>query len=237
MSKILRAMQKSSHDLRAISARLQQVDHHQLFPPPHPNQVAEFEQLVNSLIRLHTGNSGMVIVFSSAAKGEGNSFVSYNVARQLYALMGRKVAWVDANFLSPQDDLQDLENNFRNLLAEPESWDDFPVADSLTLMANGSRHIKPTDLLKSKNYERVLAAFRNEFFFTIIDAPPFLDSVDVAHLASPTDGLVLVVESRRLKHEIIKNGVENLKSHGVDVLGAVLNKRVFDIPNSIYKRL
>ncbi len=237
MSKILKAMQKSSRDLKDISGRLQQIDHHALFPHPHPDQVPEFEQLVNSLIRLHPGHGGMVVVFSSASAGEGNSFVSYNVARQLFVLMGRKVAWVDANFISPQESISDSDFNFRKLLAEPGSWTGFPVSDSLTLVPNGSIKIKPTDLLKSQNYQQVLDSFRKEFFFTVIDAPPFLNSVDVAHLASSTDGLVLVVESRRLKHEVIKNGVENLKSHGVEVLGAVLNKRVFDIPNSIYKRL
>lgn len=237
MSKILKAMQKANSDKGSISERLQQIDHSQLFPLPHPDQVPEFEQLVNSLIRLHTGKGGMVIVFSSATHGEGNSFVSYNVARQLYALMGRKVAWVDANFNHPQSELTDLEHNFRQLLVEPDSWDDFPVADSLTLVPNGSLKIKATDLLRSEKYERVLAAFRNEFFFTVLDAPPVLESVDVAHLASPADGLVMVIESRRLKHEVIKNGVDNLRSHGVEVLGAVLNKRIFEIPNSIYKRL
>jgi len=237
MSKILKAMKMSSPELRDISSRLQEVDLHHLFPAPHPDQVPEFEQLVNSLIRLHAQHTGMVVVFSSASPGEGNSFVSYNVARQLYALMGRKVAWVDGNFMNPQGSIQDVDHNFRNLLKTPSTWDSFPVANSFTLIPNGTQNIKPTDLLKSQNYENVLAAFRNEFFFTVIDAPPFLNSVDVAHIASPADGLVLVVESRGLKHEVIKNGVDNLQSHGVNVFGAVLNKRVFDIPTPIYKRL
>ncbi len=175
MSKILRAMQKSSHDIKGISERLQQIDHTQLFPLPHPDQVPEFEQLVNSLIRLHRGTGGMVIVFASGTHGEGNSFVSYNVARQLYALMGRKVAWVDAHFNRPQPDLRDVDHNFRQLLAEPQSWVDFPVADSFTLIPNGTRNIKFTDLLRSGNYERVLAVSGTSSTSQLLTLLPFLN--------------------------------------------------------------
>lgn len=237
MSKILKAVRKSARENEDLGARLNQVDSIRLFPLPDGDQLPEFEHLVNSLIKMHDGGDGIVIVFSSASKEEGTSFVSYNVAKQLTVLMDRKVAWVDGNFLRPQDGIQNESYNFRNLLQDPTLWDSFPVADNLTLIPNGSRRIKPTDLLKSDKYDEVLQGFRDRFFFTIIDAPPFLESVDVAHLASKSFGLVVVVESRGLKREIIRNGMENLASHQVDILGAVLNKRVFDIPKAIYKWL
>ncbi len=237
MSKILKAVKKASAGPGDLGSRLSNVDKGGLFPPLHEDQVAEFEQLANSLISLHDGTTGLVVVFSSASSGEGSSYVSYHVARQLYTLMGRKIAWVDGNFRHPQENLTDLENNFRNLLKDPDRWSDFPVADAMTLIPNGSRRIKPTDLLKTENYDRLLQKFQDEFYFTVIDAPPFLESVDVAHLASKTFGLVAVVQSRGLKHEIINSGISNLLEHGVDILGGVLNRRVFDIPDALYNKL
>jgi len=237
MSKILQAMKKSSAGTSDLAKRLASIDHLKLFPPPQVSQQADFEKLVNSLIRMHDGMGGLVVVFSAASSGEGNSFVSYNVALQLHAMMDRKVAWIDGNFLSPQPKLVNEEHNFRNLLQDPGLWKGFPVSNTVTMIPNGSRRIKPTDLLKSENYSRVLQAFQEEFYVTIIDAPPFLESVDVAHLAAKAFGLVVVVESRGLKYEVIRHGIDNLASHGVDMLGAVLNKRAYEIPELIYKRL
>jgi len=37
-------------------------------------------------------------------------------------------------------------------------------------------------LLASENYEAVLGGLREQFAFTIIDAPPILDSIDVGHI-------------------------------------------------------
>lgn len=237
MSKILRAMHKDTGVSADFGARLQSVDTVRLFPLPHPSQMSEFAQLVNTLIGMHDGRSGLIIVFSAASAGEGTSYVSYNVARQLTVMLDRKIAWVDANFQSPQLRLEHDTLNFRNLLLDPNLWRDFPVSDSLTLIPNGTQAIKPTDLLRSVNYVRLLEAFSQEFSFTIIDAPPFLDAVEVGHLAARASGLVVVIESRGLKHEVIRDGLDRVKSLDVNVLGAVLNRRVYDLPRALYKRL
>ena len=237
MSKILRAMRKASGAENQFEFRLATADQVNLFPPPGPKQMAEFEQLVNSLISYHDGTTGQVVVFASAASGEGTSFVSYNVARHLSVMMDRKVAWIDGNFRSPQKQLPDEGVNFRQLLEYPDCFSELPLARNLTLIPNGHRMIKTTDLLSGQNYERLLAYLRQTFFFTIIDAPPILESVDVAHMATDTLGLVVVVESRRLKYEVIRHGIDILQKHRVNVLGAVLNRRTFDIPKFLYNRI
>ncbi len=237
MSKILKAMQKVSGSHDDFGIRLSSADQVNLFPPPPANQMAEFEQLVNSLIGHHREDQGEIVVFTSASSGEGTSFVSYNVARHLSILLDNKVAWIDGNFLSPNPKLDDDRLNFRNLLRDPRICEEFDLDGNLTLVANGSGKIKPTDLLRSGNYQQLLNFCRQNFYFTIIDAPPFLEAVEVAHLGAPALGVVVVIESRGLKHEIIKHGIDNLTKHGVEVLGAVLNKRVYDIPKFLYKRL
>jgi Mrp family chromosome partitioning ATPase len=238
MSKILQAMRKVAPKSKGdFSYQLETYDGVRLFPPPSPQHLAEFEQLANALIGFHDGTSGQVITFASSTKGEGNSFVSYNVARHLSFMLDRKVAWIDANFRSPQDKILSVNVSFRNLLQEPESFARVRMGGNLVLIPNGDTKIKPTDLLNSQNYLALLEQFRRNFYFTILDSPPILDSVDVAHLAGPTMGLVIVVEARRLKHEVIQHGLANVRSQNVNVLGTVLNKRAFAIPSFLYKKI
>jgi Mrp family chromosome partitioning ATPase len=56
-------------------------------------------------------------------------------------------------------------------------------------------------------------------------------------MAAATDGVALVIAQRLLKREIISYGMEALRAKSVNVLGAVINKRSYDLPRVIYDRL
>ncbi len=237
MSKILEAMRRTEPESLDFGFKLATLDRVALFPAPPKAQMAEFEQLANALIARHDGTTGRVVVFASTVSGEGTSYVSYNVARHLSYMLDRKVAWVDANFRTPQGRLPAEGATFKGMLQNPGSFPELKTAGNLVLVPHGDETIKSVDLLSGENYLTLLEHFQRNFFFTILDAPPILDSVDVAHLAAPTLGLVLVIESRRLKHEIIRHGLETLTTQKINVLGSVLNKRVFDIPGFLYRKL
>jgi Mrp family chromosome partitioning ATPase len=237
VSNILEARRKVGMESGGLGFLLATLDGFSLFPAPAAAQMAEFEQLANALISSHDGTTGQVIAFASTVSGEGASYVSYNVARHMSYLLDRKVAWVDANFRSPQEKLPRSGVSFRGLLQSPGLFSELKTAGNLVVVPNGEEQVKPTDLLTSANYVALLEHFQRNFFFTFIDAPPILDCGDAAHLAVPTLGLVLVVEGRRLKHEIIRHGLARLSAHKVNVLGTVLNKRTFDIPAFLYRRL
>lgn len=238
MSRILDAMQKSAGSAGAdIGQRLKAIDRGNLFPPPDETLAREFQQLVTSLIHLHGDAGGKVVVFASTNSGEGTSFVSYNVARIMSLMLDRKIAWVDGNFTSPMTKLQQNALNLRDLLADPDSLADSGEGAELVVIGNGNRAVKSVDALRSDRYDALLRRFRENYYYTIIDAPPVLGSVEVAHIARKTMGLVLVVESRRLKHEVIQHGLQQLASQGVEVLGTVLNKRLFQLPEFIYRRI
>jgi len=51
------------------------------------------------------------------------------------------------------------------------------------------------------------------------------------------DGVVLVIKANSSRRDSARDAVQELRSANVRVLGAVLNKRTFPIPERIYKRL
>jgi len=237
MSKILAAMKKSTVNSVDFNKRLQNIDRGNLFPLPEAEQAQEFEQLANSLINLHDGVGGKVVVFASTYRGEGCSYVSYNCAKYLTLLLNKKIAWVDGNFRNPHRKLSDLALNLKDLLEDPEAMPTFDPEPEFVVFGNGSKHVKTMDLLSGPAYPLALRKLQDNFHFTIIDASPIIESVEVAHLAQNTLGLVVVVQSQKLKHEVIKHGLDKMKNHNVNVLGTVLNKRTFQLPEFLYKRL
>ncbi len=231
------AMQKKSGHELDLEFKLKTLDSGDLFPKPPGVQMAEFERLANALISLYKGDSGLAVTFASSIKGEGNSYVSFNVARHLSIMLDLRVVWIDANFISPLRKPIDSPVDFRSLLLDPELVDKLQHSGQMALIANGSRPLKQTNVLLSERYLDLLRRLNGEFAFTIIDAPPIANSIDVSHLAKPTAGLVLVVETRRLKNEVIRHNIEDMREQGVNVIGTVLNKRTFDIPYFLYKKI
>lgn len=237
MSKILEAMQKSAVQTVDFNQRLQSIDRGNLFPLPEADQAREFGQLANSLINLHDGHGGKVVVFASTYSGEGSSYVSYNCAKYMTLLLNKKVAWIDGNFQNPHKKLNSLELNFRDILESPET---LTVSDDKTefvVIGNGSKKVKTMDLVSGPAYPRALQMMKDNFYFTIVDASPVMESDEVAHLAEQAMGLILVVQSRKLKYEVIQHGLDRMRSHNVNILGTVLNKRTFQLPEFLYRRL
>lgn len=236
MSRILEAVRKSSSGYADLNVRLATLDRGNLFPLPDAQATEEFKHLATSLIHLNENSGHKVVVFASTTSGEGASYVSYNCARIMTLMLDRPIAWVDGNFTSPTVKTQNQTLNFRDLLLDPGQLPQRQIGAGLVVVGNGSRNVKNVELLNREEYTRLVRKFEENFYFTIIDSPPILESVEIAHLAQPTMGVVLVVESRRCKMEVIRHGLEKLRSQGISVLGTVLNKRVYELPEFVYRR-
>jgi Mrp family chromosome partitioning ATPase len=78
---------------------------------------------------------------------------------------------------------------------------------------------------------------RGEFDYVLIDSPPLNIYADGVTLGKLADGLVLVLEANSTRREAAARVAENLRAAQVRVVGAVLNKRTFPIPESLYHRL
>lgn len=199
--------------------------------------MVQFERLADSLINLsrERAEGSSSVVFSSTLRGEGCSFISYNIARHLSVMLGSKVVWIDGNFISPQRRLMNGGVGFRELLRDPSRVEEIASGPNFVTIPNGEGDIKQTRLLSGSHYRNLLEALDEKFKFIIIDAPAVNESVDVGRFAQPTMGVVLVVESRRLKYEVVQHSIDSIRSQGGDVLGTVLNKQSFEIPDFIYR--
>jgi len=78
---------------------------------------------------------------------------------------------------------------------------------------------------------------REQFDYVMIDAPPLNSYSEGVALGQFADGLVLVLEANSTRRDATARIAERLHSMQVQILGAVLNKRTFPIPASLYRRL
>ena len=78
---------------------------------------------------------------------------------------------------------------------------------------------------------------RNEFSYILIDAPPINSHADAALLGGVADGLVMILGANDTRRDAALRAKETLHAGGIPLLGAVLNKRTFPIPEKLYKKL
>jgi Mrp family chromosome partitioning ATPase len=237
MSDILQAMQKRTAVV-VPEVDVTNLDGARLFPAPDDDQRVELTKVATRFIEFKQTQMGLVVAVAGNVKGEGASFVSYSIARILAMNLGRRVLWIDANFCSPQPQLQHIEEyTLAQYLAAPAKVPTRALGGCLSVMPGGPELRTLKAELASDKCREVFDTLRAEYEFILVDCPPVLETVETAWLGRAADGLVIVVEARRLKSQIVSHGLKTLREQRVNVLGTVLNKRRFDLPKAVYDRV
>jgi len=82
-----------------------------------------------------------------------------------------------------------------------------------------------------------LRELRLEFDYTVLHGPPAALCSDAALLSYLSDGVVLVLEANTTRRAAAQRAVQMLQATNARVLGSVLSRRTFPIPQGIYRRL
>lgn len=200
-------------------------------------------RLVQRIFLQRTEGPPHLVVFAGIDHGNGCSQIAASVAETLAGNASGAVCLVEANFRSPSLPAMLGTTNYHGLtdaLLEEDPIRSFikPVCnDSLWLLSSGPLAADSPNLLTSERMKARFAELRKEFDFVIVDAPPMTRYADAIALGQLSDGIVLVIEAESTRREAALMAVENLSSSKIQILGAVLNKRTFPIPEKIYSRL
>lgn len=203
----------------------------------------EFVKLVQNTFLLPASQSPRVVVFAGIDPGSGCSVNCALVAEILASQNVGSVCLVDANLRKPAlPQLFGVTNHFGLTEALSNSGPIRGFAktlgpENLWLLSCGSFGHDSPNLLNSDATKARIAELRSEFDYVLIDSPPLNAFSDAIVLACLADGLVLVIEAHATRREAAARVADNLRSAQIKVLGAVLNKRTFPIPEYLYHRL
>jgi capsular exopolysaccharide synthesis family protein len=200
-------------------------------------------KLVQSLFLSRSEGAPQLVVFAGIDSGNGCSCICAQVAETLAGQRLGSVCLVDANLRSPVlPDLLGVSNHYglTDALSKNGSIRDFAKvvrSDNLWLLSCGSQAAQSAGLLNSETMKVRVSELREEFDYVLIDSPPLNTYADGVALAQLADGLVLVLEANSTRREAALRVAENLRAAQIKILGAVLNKRTFPIPETLYKMM
>jgi Mrp family chromosome partitioning ATPase len=203
----------------------------------------EADSIVQQLFLLPAANPPRTVVFASTEPGAGCTWVCSHVADVLAARIAGSVCLVDANLRDPGLHHVFGVENYRGMseaLLEPDPIRGFarPLGvPNLWIISAGSAREAAQTVLVSDRMRLRLNELRAEFDFILVDSPAMSLGGDACGLGSLADGVVLVLKANASRKENARGFVEELQAAKANVLGAVLNRRTFPIPEKIYKKL
>lgn len=247
MAKIYEALENSQGKLRVLN-KLPEV------APPRPPMISPSSKFTQSVmeeeIRLYQNLEALlpdttkkIIQFIGSREGEGTSTIVRDFAEVSATKFGRMVLILDADQHHPSQHL------FFHVVSE-RGWQEVarengPIETALHQFGETRLFISPSSEYSASHphiYDSLLIdvfwkKLRQRFDLILIDSPPATLSGDGLVISSKVDGVVLVVEAEKTRWPVVENVRDRIKSSGGNILGIVLNKRRYHVPEWIYKRL
>jgi capsular exopolysaccharide synthesis family protein len=184
-----------------------------------------------------------VVAFCGIEEGAGCSWVCARTSEVLAEQVPGKVCVIDANLRKPS-----LHEHFRaersGGLADAMK-DSRPVTEytkatwisKLWVMTSGTVVSDPNGVLNPAKLRTRFAELRADFDYLLVDTPPMGSYADATLLSQLTDGVILVLDSSSTRREPARIAKEGLEAARISVLGAVLNRRTYPIPETLYRWL
>jgi capsular exopolysaccharide synthesis family protein len=182
-----------------------------------------------------------VVLLSSSVAGEGTTEVAIGLGLVLAGSMGRKTVIVDCNLHHPDLHLRfglpeiglgeylGREVPLEKALANT-------VVPNMYIMPVGKRLVSAMSFSK-EDLSGLVAELRKRFEYVLIDAAPVGTYPEGAVLCDKVDSVILVVKHGSTRREVVVRTKETITRAGGRILGIVLNRRRFPIPEFLYKRL
>lgn len=184
-----------------------------------------------------------LIGITSCRSGEGVSSVAYNIALCLVRKGDERVLLVEANLKRPS-----ARKTFS--LSTSPGLSDFLPQEGVDFAAIKNSHTGNLDIIHaghgatsfsrlaaSREFIELLKLWRNEYSFVVFDLPPIFKRTAALRLAGLMEGVIMVVGAEGVSCEVAERAKVQLLQGKVNLLGVVLNKRQFYIPEWLYRTL
>jgi len=95
---------------------------------------------------------------------------------------------------------------------------------NFSFIARGGDAGDPGDLFLSKDLDHLLASWRRDFDFVVIDSCPVFAADDPTTLAPKVDGTLLVVRNRFSRAGAVRQALDVLSQRQARILGLIYNR-------------
>lgn len=204
---------------------------------------SEFGRLEGNLIASAEGQLPESLLITSCSPGEGKTTAAAAVGVSLAAQGTNSILLVDAHFLGPR--LHQLlgQTNSPGLteaVLNGQSWQEAirPCKGlNLHFLPAGEYFDHPLTVFRSPRFSSILEEMKEHFDCIIVDGPPFLGVSECAYIAPMFQGILLVVACEHTRWQLVSVVRAKIESVNGHLMGVIMNRRKYYIPEFLYKIL
>ena len=194
--------------------------------------VPAVEELVTRIDAQLTSPGGRIVGFIASGRGEGATTLAQAYAGAVFSRLQRRVLVLG---VSGGDKRQ---GGVFAALAADEPLDaclrPLPQGGVAGTLGAPDQDASQWELLVRRELWDKL---RTHFDMVVLDLPASSDSRLGLLCAAQCDGVVVVLEAEKTRAPVAENLIASLRSVGANLLGTVLNRRRFYLPQRIYRWL
>lgn len=245
MGRTYEALQRAEaeHGEKHLARR---AERHIKAPPPRQTKderdLEQYEALKHSLLTNYPVDALRSVIVTGTAFGDGSSNTSVNLAVAMAQEAWRSILLIDADLRHPSlheaftlpigKGLYDYLGD--ESVAAPQLN---KIKDNLHLLTTGSFGLNSAGLLDSTRFDDLLHDMEARFNHVIIDCPPVTVFSETRVVANKARGVVLVLNAGKTRKNVAITAKQVLQESNAQILGVVLNRRQFYIPEWLYKKV
>jgi Mrp family chromosome partitioning ATPase len=186
------------------------------------------------------------ILFTGTSVGVGCTTLAVYYSYFLTARMGQKVLLLEADTLKPDmskyfsgHHSYELCNLFGNGTQHELAENVFKMFQSnlIFISCDGSSSKMASNWFLSDNVPKFISKCSELFDAIIVDSAPVTASPVTRMLAGRVENSILVIESEKTRARVARSAKAGLEEANAKLIGTVLTKRKYHIPNWLYKLL
>ncbi|NWG16300.1 MAG: polysaccharide biosynthesis tyrosine autokinase [Chloroflexi bacterium] len=191
-------------------------------------------QLRAKLVLAAGGDVPKMVTVTSYDSGDGKTITSSNLAL-VFAHAGLRTLLVDGDIR--KGDLHELFRlpNVMGLSDILASREEIGVLasralldsgyDHLTILTSGRSNADPAALLSSTRFTRLITRLKTQFDVIVMDSVPTIGGPDSAFMAEISDGVLIIVDSRRTTEKALKRTLQALQqARRANIFGVAFNR-------------
>lgn len=183
------------------------------------------------------------VLICSADRGEGSTTVALGLALAAAGKQNRPILLIDGNFHHPcicrALKLTDLYGLGELIVGRVEAPKAVIQRGAPGLFAMAPGIIPPSHLadLEFPKFKNLLHRLTEDYALVIVDGPAVNMYPESVMYGSQVDQVIMVVYSGVTRVPVVSKALSKLTAGGCKKIDLLLNRRIFPIPNWIYKKL
>ncbi|QJT07734.1 CpsD/CapB family tyrosine-protein kinase [Oceanidesulfovibrio marinus] len=241
MTKIFEALQRVEKEHKGYDSSSMQTSYGHMSNTAG-SVICNSEGLSNSMVNLYqyvmTALPDMdcrIISFNESRMFEGSSVLCREFAKVLVSQLGKKVLVLD--FSEHNYGTASYFNIHRNGATSQD--DDAPMlnSDAVHQIESSTLYVCRARVNRDADYKPMFEALRNDYDMILLDMPPVVINPSSLVITKFLDGAILVVESEKTRWQVANKSVKSIMTHNSNILGVILNKQQYHIPQFIYNHI